>query len=151
MNRQTFRRDNTKHMLSLSLSLSFYSLKDSLARTFSISRPHALAHTHTQTHTHTHTHTWERERMIAHADKQHVRRCLFFLQQLVFSNASCCSVLQCLCCVAARCSVLQRVAVCCSVLQCVAVCCSVLQCVAVCCSVLQCVAVCLDRQPASSK
>ena len=42
-------------------------------------------------------------------------------------------------CVAACCSVLQRVAACCSVLQCVAACCSVLQriallhCVAVCC------------------
>ena len=44
-------------------------------------------------------------------------------------------------CVAACCSVLQRVAVRRSVLQCVAVSCSVLQCVAVCCSVLQCVAV----------
>ena len=54
-------------------------------------------------------------------------------------------------CVAARCSVLQCVAVCCSVLhcsvlQCVAVCCSVLQCVAlqcvaVCCSVFQCVSI----------
>ena len=37
-------------------------------------------------------------------------------------------------CVAACCSVLQRIAVCCSVLQCVAVCCSVLQRVAACCS-----------------
>ena len=49
-------------------------------------------------------------------------------------------------CVAACCSVLQRVAacvaVCCSMLQNVAVRCSALQCVAVCCSVLQCVAVC---------
>ena len=34
-------------------------------------------------------------------------------------------------CVAACCTVLQRVAVCCSVSQCVVVCCSVLQCVAV--------------------
>jgi len=37
---------------------------------------------------------------------------------------------------AAKCRVLQCVAVCCSVLQCVAVCCSVLQCAAVRCSVL---------------
>jgi len=77
----------------------------------------------------------------------------------------CCWVLQY---VAARCSVLQRVAVCCSVMlrgfaerhdrrlltvccsapQCVAVCCRVLQCgpvlqcAAMCCSVLQCAAVC---------
>ena len=52
----------------------------------------------------------------------------------------CCSVLQCLQCVAVCCSVLQCVAVCCSVLQCATVCCSVLQCAAVCCSVLQYVA-----------
>jgi len=52
----------------------------------------------------------------------------------------CCSVLQCVQCVAVWCSVVQCSAVCCSVLQCVAVCCSVMQCVAVCCSVLQCVA-----------
>jgi len=37
----------------------------------------------------------------------------------------------CITCVAACCSVLQRVAACCSVLQCVIMCCSVLQCVAV--------------------
>jgi len=48
-------------------------------------------------------------------------------------------------CVAACCSVLQRVAVCRSVfqcVQCVAMRCSVVQCVAVCRSVSQCVAVC---------
>jgi len=53
--------------------------------------------------------------------------------------AACCSVLQR---VAVRFSVLQCVAMHCSVLQCIGMCCSVLQCVAVCCSVLQCVAVC---------
>ena len=74
--------------------------------------------------------------------------------------AVCCSVLQCVACVACVavcCSVLKCVAVCywgvsktvfwscncvasCDVLQCVAVCYSALQCIAVCCSVLQCVA-----------
>ena len=53
----------------------------------------------------------------------------------------CCSVSQCLQCVAVCRSVLLCVAVCRSVSQCVAVYCSVLQCVAVCCSVLQCVCV----------
>jgi len=66
----------------------------------------------------------------------------------------CCSVLQCVQCVAMCCSGSQwfvpprasvawpptrrachRVAMCCSVLQCVAVCCSALQCLAECCSV----------------
>ena len=71
--------------------------------------------------------------------------------------AVCCSVLQCVACVAVWCSVLQfcgmdidngaedqahfvrllSVAVCCSVLQRVAACCSVLQCVGGVCSVLQ--------------
>jgi len=46
----------------------------------------------------------------------------------------CCTVLQCVECVAVCCSVLQCVAMCCSVLQCVAVGCSVLQSVAVWCS-----------------
>ena len=51
----------------------------------------------------------------------------------VFCVAVCCSTLQC---VAARCSVLQHVAVYCSTLQCLAARCSVLQHVAVSCSVL---------------
>jgi len=61
----------------------------------------------------------------------------------------CCSVLQCVQCVAVCCSVLQCVAGRCSALQCVAQCCrcrSELQCVAASCSVLQvsqCVAVCI--------
>ena len=55
------------------------------------------------------------------------------LQRVAFCVAACCSVLQ---------RVLQRVAVCRSVLQCVTVCYSLLPCAAVCCRVLPCVAVC---------
>jgi len=72
----------------------------------------------------------------------------------------CCSVLQCVACVAVCCNgcpgfnLSPRVTVCCNVLQCVAVCCNgcpgirglicrhTSQCVAVCCSVIQSVAVC---------
>jgi len=66
--------------------------------------------------------------------------------------AACCSVLQRVTVTTferaiARCvgSVLQCIAICCSIFQCaVAVCCSsvLLQCAALCCSVLHCVAVC---------
>ena len=74
-------------------------------------------------------HTYER--VISHVECDCVRR-------IPITSAARCSVLQC---VAVWCSVLQCIAVYCSVVQCVEVCCSVLQCVAVCCSVFQCVAV----------
>ena len=73
--------------------------------------------------------------------------CVFYTRSIQGGGAGasytvCCSVLQCVQCVAVCCSVLQCVAVCCSVLECVAVCCSVLQCVAERCGVVQCGAVC---------
>ena len=70
------------------------------------------------------------------------------LQVLQFA-AVCCSLLQCLQCLAVSCSacvtvccsVVRGATVCYSVLQCATVCCSsVLQCAAVCCGVLQCIA-----------
>jgi len=121
----------------------------SIRTNISLSRTHTHTHTHIHTHIHTHKHThtcthrrlrWVQQRGLLSVRTSTNRR---ELRIRLLTR-----------CVAACCSVLQRVAVCCSVLQRVdkllriahssanKVCCSVLQRVAACCSVLQCVAVC---------